>query len=583
MIIKRVRSGDVVVLATAAFLIILGVFLPSKEVLKSLTGISSENYQGLNAGIMLFRIGIVMDGLILIGMWRLQIQAIVNKPVDSMIFWRVQEDVDNTMGIRSWFVLGGLFVFASALRVKGLDSGLWYDEVVTLVEFVRLPLGQLLTNYDAGQNNHPLFSLLAHLSLQVFGESAWALRLPAFLFGLASLWALYCLARTINSRREALLAVALMAVSYHHVWFSQNARGYTGLLFWMLLGTWLFLKGLQKTSPVVWFSYAVAMALGMYTHLTAGFILAGHMMIFSFLFLRFLRKKYTFQYSSPMDWWPVISFFLVGLFTFQIYALVLPQVVNSFQVRIVAPRVEVWTNPIWAIVQVLHGLQVGFSTVLGGFVALLIFGVGLVSYARSNRIVVALFVLPVVSGVITLLLLHRHFYPRFFFPMIGIGILVLMRGTTVTARFFVASLSRDSSRKNLAEMLGTVLACIIIIVTLFSLSNNYHHPKQDFGGALTYIKEHQKDSDFVITVGLASYPYERYYGTQWKTIETLEELNEIRFRNSPIWLLYTFPDHLESFYPKIMDSIRQEFIVVQEFPGTVGGGTIYVCRNKPLS
>ena len=583
MIIKRVRSGDVVVLATAAFLIILGVFLPSKEVLKSLTGISSENYQGLNAGIMLFRIGIVMDGLILIGMWRLQIQAIVNKPVDSMIFWRVQEDVDNTMGIRSWFVLGGLFVFASALRVKGLDSGLWYDEVVTLVEFVRLPLGQLLTNYDAGQNNHPLFSLLAHLSLQVFGESAWALRLPAFLFGLASLWALYCLARTINSRRETLLAVALMAVSYHHVWFSQNARGYTGLLFWMLLGTWLFLKGLQKTSPVVWFSYAVAMALGMYTHLTAGFILAGHMMIFSFLFLRFLRKKYTFQYSSPMDWWPVISFFLVGLFTFQIYALVLPQVVNSFQVRIVAPRVEVWTNPIWAIVQVLHGLQVGFSTVLGGFVALLIFGVGLVSYARSNRIVVALFVLPVVSGVITLLLLHRHFYPRFFFPMIGIGILVLMRGTTVTARFFVASLSRDSSRKNLAEMLGTVLACIIIIVTLFSLSNNYHHPKQDFGGALTYIKEHQKDSDLVITVGLASYPYERYYGTQWKTIETLEELNEIRFRNSPIWLLYTFPDHLESFYPEIMDSIRQEFIVVKEFPGTVGGGTIYVCRNRPLS
>ena len=583
MIIKRVRSGDVVVLATAAFLIILGVFLPSKEVLKSLTGISSENYQGLNAGIMLFRIGIVMDGLILIGMWRLQIQAIVNKPVDSMIFWRVQEDVDNTMGIRSWLVLGGLFAIASALRVKGLDSGLWYDEVVTLVEFVRLPLGQLLTNYDAGQNNHPLFSLLAHLSLQVFGESAWALRLPAFLFGLASLWALYCLARTINSRRETLLAVALMAVSYHHVWFSQNARGYTGLLFWMLLGTWLFLKGLQKTSPVVWFSYAVAMALGMYTHLTAGFILAGHMMIFSFLFLRFLRKKYTFQYSSPMDWWPVISFFLVGLFTFQIYALVLPQVVNSFQVRIVAPRVEVWTNPIWAIVQVLHGLQVGFSTVLGGFVALLIFGVGLVSYARSNRIVVALFVLPVVSGVITLLLLHRHFYPRFFFPMIGIGILVLMRGTTVTARFFVASLSRDSSRKNLAEMLGTVLACIIIIVTLFSLSNNYHHPKQDFWGALTYIKEHQKDSDLVITVGLASYPYERYYGTQWKTIETLEELNEIRFRNSPIWLLYTFPDHLESFYPEIMDSIRQEFIVVKEFPGTVGGGTIYVCRNRPLS
>lgn len=70
-----------------------------------------------------------------------------------------------------------------------------------------------------------------------FGESGWALRLPAALFGIASVVMVYVLAARYLSRVEAWVATAVIATSYHHVWFSQNARGYTLIGFLTLLST----------------------------------------------------------------------------------------------------------------------------------------------------------------------------------------------------------------------------------------------------------------------------------------------------------------------------------------------------------
>ena len=67
--------------------------------------------------------------------------------------------------------------------------------MLTLVEFVRLPVREIVTTYTS-LNNHVLYSLLAHASVGLFGESAWTLRLPAVLFGIASIWLLWWLAMT---------------------------------------------------------------------------------------------------------------------------------------------------------------------------------------------------------------------------------------------------------------------------------------------------------------------------------------------------------------------------------------------------
>ena len=131
-----------------------------------------------------------------------------------------------------------------ALRVMGSSSELWYDEIFSLVVSTRPPLIELLTTYY-GDIQHPLYSVLGHASIAVLGETAATVRLPAILFGVASIPLLFLLGRSVATTHEALLSAALLTFSYHHVWFSQNARGYTALLFWTLLCTLLYYRGLE--------------------------------------------------------------------------------------------------------------------------------------------------------------------------------------------------------------------------------------------------------------------------------------------------------------------------------------------------
>jgi len=84
--------------------------------------------------------------------------------------------------------LAAITVLALAVRLVNLDSGLWSDEIDSLVSSFRPPLAEIVTVFPR-DNRHPFYSVLAHLAILVFGEHNWVIRLPAVLFGTApSIW-----------------------------------------------------------------------------------------------------------------------------------------------------------------------------------------------------------------------------------------------------------------------------------------------------------------------------------------------------------------------------------------------------------
>ncbi len=279
-----------------------------------------------------------------------------------------------------WLWLIGTLLVALGLRCIALNAGLWYDEIGTLVAYVRLPTTQLMTTYTSF-NNHILYSLLAKLTTVWFGESAWALRLPAVLFGVASIAAFWWLAVHVVSRWEARFAALLMAVSYHHVWFSQNARGYTGLLFFTLIATTLLLKELRQPSRRLWVAYAVVFVGAMYIHLSAAFIFAAHALTYGVFFgWGWLRRRSWVVAEGPLpglsQWGPLWGFILGGGLTLAIYAAILPQLINAFSDMAVVPvKVTIshteWKNPLWTLLEVLrnlsqHGVTSWLALPLGG-------------------------------------------------------------------------------------------------------------------------------------------------------------------------------------------------------------------------
>ncbi len=463
--------------------------------------------------------------------------------------------------------LGAIVGVAAGLRVYGLDGGLWYDEILMHVQYASKSFGEIFTTYDS-QNQHFLYTLLARLAIDVFGDTAWALRLPAVLFGVSSVVALYMFSREVASAGEALLATALLAFSYHHVWFSQNARGYTGVLFWALLSSAFLLRALGDGRRRWWVLYAGAAALGVYTHMTMVFMIAGHALVY-------LATVWT-RRGQP---WParwdggLLGFPLAGLLIVQLHALVLPQVFHGVSSE--ASPVAAWRHPIWTLLEFVQGLRIGFSGSVIGLVAFVVFATGLLSFARTTAAVVGLLIVPLAVCAAVVIGSGHHLWPRFFFFASGFAALVVVRGAMVLGRGIGGRVGFSPAR---AAFAATVATLLLVAGAALAIPNAYA-PKQDYVGALRFVEANRVPGDSVVTVGLATFPYQRFYKVDWDSVESVEALEQVRSRAQRTWVVYTLPLHLEAVYPDLMARIRREFRVVRVFPGTLSGGAIVVCRT----
>jgi 4-amino-4-deoxy-L-arabinose transferase-like glycosyltransferase len=454
---------------------------------------------------------------------------------------------------------------------------LWFDEVLTLLDFVRPPLGEILTSFPS-QNQHMLYSVLAHVSVGIFGESAWALRLPSVLFGMGSLWALFALGCRVVSSREALLACALMTVSYHHIWFSQNARGYMGLLFFVTLATWLWLEACARSEWRWWLVYSLTVSLGMWIHMTMAFVVATHGLLYVAWLLRLKGDKGiggTQGLAAGMRWQPLVAWLLCGSVTLQLYALSAPEFLSTALHEVSVP--SEWTNPWWVLMESLRSLRIGFAGVTVVLCGGLLVSAGWLSLLRRDSQACLAMTLPPVLAGSTMLLLGHNLWPRFFFFAMGFALFIVVHGAMTVPRL----LPILQSHRHPGRQVGVILTGLIILAAGMTVPRYYALPKQDFTGARNYVEQYRTPQDAVVAVGLAGMAYGRYFAPHWSVAQTSEELAAVRRNASRLWLVYTLPIEVKAYHPDIWQVILQDFEVVKVFPGTLGGGEVYVCRLRP--
>src|SRR5947209_4225856 len=130
----------------------------------------------------------------------------------------------------AWLIIA----IGAAARLPLLFVPPRYDEAFTINEFVRHGPAFFLLRYTAA-NNHVFHTLLVWIMRLAAGDRLWALRLPAFIAGIAVLAATYALARRLGDETIALAATALAAAASPLVEYSSQARGYTILTLAFLL------------------------------------------------------------------------------------------------------------------------------------------------------------------------------------------------------------------------------------------------------------------------------------------------------------------------------------------------------------
>ena len=508
------------------------------------------------------------------GVWLLK-ASVLALALAAMLLRRIPEAGVTTPAASvdrsSWWIVLAILALGLGLRVYQLDSELWLDEILLRTRYAPLEFRQLLSTYDS-QNHQPLYSILARLSFLAAGATDWSVRVPAVILGVASLWAVWWFGRTVASASEAWLAALILAVSYHHVWFSQNARGYTAMLLVALLATGVFLRlceGNGRQHRLAW-SYGVLMALGTYTHLTMAFMAIGHALAL------LLSTPWVVPAARRRVVWPMAAIGLSALVTLVLYAPMLPQVWHQVTMPTMEGVAVEWTGAGWMVregVRVLaQGIPGGLATV---GVALAVLGVGVWNYWRQSRLTTLVMFGPVAVTLVAILAARHNLWPRFFFFAAGFFVLAALRGGFVLVRQLVRW---HPTRVSVAGALAVALLSLVTVPRAWG-------PKQQFRAAYDFVERERQPGDEVVALDIASEVYRlRGWASTWQSAADLTALSEAERTARRTWIVYTLPARLRAVTPELFQHVSApRYQVVRIFPASVGGGEIHVLRHDPAT
>lgn len=537
------------------------------------------------SGVLLLRLSLIIEGVALLWFGLARPHVVPGDPGhDRLVAVHVDDDTDAPERRRAYaWLLACVTAIGLGLRLISLDSDLWLDELTPILDYGHASAWQVAISYISS-NNHLLNTLLEKLSMATFGEREWAIRLPAVIWGAATVPVLYWIARQAAPRYVSLSAALLLATSYHHIFFSQNARGYSGYLFFSLLASGLLVKGLRHDRTSTWALYVVATVLNVATILISAFVFAAHAVVAG---MAVLRVKHENAPWVPLLKRLLVVFTLSAVLGFQLYAVVLPQMYVYMRVVYSDPSTGFSPFSREMLAELARGLSSGFATGLlfGTVPFIAIAGAGYVVLWKRNWMLAAGLTLPLILQAALLVGRSLTFSPRFFILALPLAMLVGALGIDHAAWLGARLLGRDA---RVGRRVTGVFVTLLTVISLASLPRYYSVPKQAYRSSLAYVESLRRPAGIVIVIQLAESGV-RYYGPRYgiqngreyfyvRTVDALDRVL-VEYAGRPTWLIITLPRALRLTVPDLDARIRRDWVVDRTFPGTIGDGDITVWRE----
>lgn len=245
-------------------------------------------------------------------------------------------------------VLIALFVAAIVTRFYGIwEWDLVNDEYFTATKAYE--------RYASIIN--PSYYSLVVLTYKLFGNAEWLSRIPAFILAVFSIPVLYFSWSRNIGKNAALFASGILIVSAWHLWFSQYARFYIGVLLFSSVSYFFFFRAIyvEKLSNLVWAIIFSVLAVSF--HVTAIFVPVSVFVAYIILFL-FQKRNENIKFQN-IKIYLVLSLIVGVLLTPVLYMvldrwvttkqtwgygaiLIIPQLVKYIQVPIVITAIFGW-------------------------------------------------------------------------------------------------------------------------------------------------------------------------------------------------------------------------------------------------
>ena len=532
-------------------------------------------------GITLFKTALLLEGLLLLLFAAMGWQF---KPVP--VTQRLQPNLASQADLSALVIRAMILILGMAiiLRSIGLSQSLWIDEVNT-IGYAASSLIEQLTVF-INPNNHVLNTLLIQLSIHLFGESEWSVRLPAVMFGAATIPVLFWVTRQRLGDWPAVAVSLLLAVSYHHIFFSQNARGYSAYLFLSLFATGLFLKALRQDQFRLWMLYILVMFLDFSALMNSVFVALAHVITGLFA-LYFLKRQ-------GAGIWPLTRrlffvFLILGLMVFQFYAIEIPQIYTVLS--------ELYSNQaagfsffsLEFLQEMVRGVSAGFGA--GAVIAVVPFAAvaaaGLSSFLKKDILLAMLLIWPGIITAVYLVAKGLTVSPRFFLFELFFALICAVSGIISSSAWLGAKLGLE---ERLTTRISVAVVILLAGLSVVSLQGYYNTPKQPYRAAVDYVEQRKTGATEVIVVSTAQSGI-AYYRAKKRAAETTDDYSYIRdvvtfktrlrqLENQPVLIITTFHRALGINLPTILDELEEHWQIATTFPATIGDGEITVWERQ---
>jgi mannosyltransferase len=145
------------------------------------------------------------------------------------------------------WTVAGLTALGVAIRFStlGLQS-YHHDEVITAGRVLPGSFFHMLSEVRLSESNPPLYYAIAWGWAKVFGLGEVGLRSLSALVGAAAIPVGYFIGRELSGRRAGQITAAIVAVNPMLIWYSQEARAYSILVFFAALSLLFFIRALRS-------------------------------------------------------------------------------------------------------------------------------------------------------------------------------------------------------------------------------------------------------------------------------------------------------------------------------------------------
>ena len=368
-----------------------------------------------------------------------------------------------------------------ALRFYTFDrKSLWMDEIYTFNDSRDDLNGQIKFYKENPTFLHPpLFFILTHL-FYPFEKPERDLRIIPLIFGILSIPMIYFLSRLFSASIALPCTLGLTFMAYH-ISLSQDARSYSLLMFFGMMGIYFFIKHLRTSKK----AYLLFVALC--------FALLFHTSYSSIPFIALSQLLWFYQPGEGKKNSPLSSFLILnGL----IILLCIPWLAFlgfHYKGQTVSDLRD-FPDPLsfWNIIYGVFHDWVPYAPLIITSMILLILFPFFSENKRNTLVLLSIFVLPIGGLYFYCRAFHiTHFISsRYFINFLPLFFITL----------FLALQAVDAKLNTMKTIVRLKLLFLILLIlsNISMLPLYYRSEKQDYRGLVTYLKSQLKDGDKII-------------------------------------------------------------------------------------